>query len=91
VKYPAGISGEEYAAMENGYEQGLVAGRAQGRSERQVERDALQERLEAIVRSPEADQYRDEATRHAVAQPYADNRYVRLLDDVRAVLDAERR
>jgi hypothetical protein len=83
VKYPAGISGEEYAAMEEGYEQGRAAGLA--------ERDALRERLEAIVRDPQADLYRDEATRHAVAQPYADNRYVRLLDDVRAVLDAERR
>jgi hypothetical protein len=27
MKYPAGISGEEYAAMEEGYQQGLDAGR----------------------------------------------------------------
>jgi hypothetical protein len=33
VKYPAGISGEEYAAMESGYEQGRAAGRAEGIAE----------------------------------------------------------
>lgn len=46
----------------------------------------LVRRLEVLVRSPEANQYRDEACRHAVEQPYADNRYVRLLDAVREVL-----
>ena len=29
MKYPAGISGEEYAAMEEGYEQGVAEGRAE--------------------------------------------------------------
>lgn len=42
--------------------------------------------IRSLVTSAEAVQYRDEACRHAVAQPYADNRYVRLLDDVRAVV-----
>ncbi len=49
MKYPAGISGEEYAAMEEGYEQGLVAGRAQGRSEEQAERDMLRAQMQAVV------------------------------------------
>lgn len=53
---------------------------------------ALEQRLSRIrdlVRAPEADRYRDEACRHVVAQPYADNRYVRLLDAIReAVRDA---
>lgn len=35
MKYPAGISGEEYAAMEEGYEQGRAAGVTE-----QMERDA---------------------------------------------------
>jgi hypothetical protein len=73
-------------AVQNGDEVAFV--------NRLLARDTLRARVaavERIVRDPQADTYRDEATRHAVAQPYADNRYVRLLDDVRAVLDAERR
>lgn len=46
----------------------------------------LVRKLEALVDSPVAVQYRDEACRHAVDQPYADNRYVRLLDAVREVI-----
>lgn len=44
------------------------------------------ERVKSLVESPEATTYRDEATRHVVAQPYADNRYVRLLDAIRDVV-----
>ena len=41
MKYPAGISGEEYAAMEEGYEQGRASGLAEG--------DALRARVQAVV------------------------------------------
>jgi hypothetical protein len=44
MKYPAGISGEEYAAMEEGYEQGVAEGRAE-RARVRAERDALQEQV----------------------------------------------
>ena len=42
--------------------------------------------VEALVNSAEAEKFRDDACRHVVQQPYADNRYVRLLDDIRALL-----
>ena len=45
--------------------------------------------LRALAHSPESDKFRDEACRNAVALPYASNRYVRLLDDLRALLDTE--
>ena len=44
--------------------------------------------VEALVFSEQADEYRAAACQHVVAQPYADNRYVRLLDDVRAAIAA---
>lgn len=44
--------------------------------------------VRALVTSEQAEQYRDEACRGVVALPYASNRYVRLLDDLRAVLPA---
>lgn len=42
--------------------------------------------VRALVTSEQANQYRDEACRGVVALPYASNRYVRLLDDIRAAL-----
>ena len=51
--------------------------------------EAAEAKLTAIrelVHSAAADQYRDEACRGVVELPYASNRYVRLLDDVRALL-----
>jgi hypothetical protein len=49
-------------------------------------RRELVRQIQALVESPEATQYRDEACRHVVNQPYADNRYVRLLDAIREVV-----
>jgi hypothetical protein len=48
--------------------------------------ESMLTRIRALVHSTEADQYRDQACRHTVEQPYADNRYVRLLDAIRAAL-----
>jgi len=45
--------------------------------------DDLLAKVRAVAFAPQADQFRDEACRHAVKQPYADNRYVRLLDEIR--------
>lgn len=47
---------------------------------------ATLDRLRMLVFSEEASRFRDEASRHVVGQPYADNRYLRLLDDVRRIL-----
>jgi hypothetical protein len=44
MRYPAGISGEEYAAMEEGYEQGVAEGRAE-RARVRAERDDLRHQL----------------------------------------------
>lgn len=46
----------------------------------------LREAVEAIVNSPEADMFRAAAFEHRVPQPYADNRYLCLLDAVRQAL-----
>ena len=46
-------------------------------------------KIEALAHSPETDKYRDEACRGVVALPYASNRYVRLLDDLRALIPAD--
>ncbi len=53
-----------------------------------VSGDDLRDRVAALAYSPEADEFRDQACRHAVVHPYTENRYVRLLDDLRAVLTA---
>jgi hypothetical protein len=50
---------------------------------------AAEDRLAQIAGlawSTEASTFRDDACRHRVAQPYADNRYVRLLDSLRDVV-----
>lgn len=49
-------------------------------------RRELVRQIRDLVESPEANQYRDEACRHVVNQPYADNRYVRLVDAIREVI-----
>lgn len=41
-----------------------------------------------IVFSEEATRFRAQANKHTVGLPYADNRYVRLLDDVRGAVSA---
>lgn len=56
-----------------------AAGEAAGRA-------AVVERVDAVVHAPETDRFRAEANQHTVEQPYADNRYVRLLDDLRALV-----
>lgn len=54
-----------------------------------AERDRLAaavERVEALVFSDQSDQFRSEAARGKVALPYASNRYLWLLDDLRSAL-----
>ena len=48
---------------------------------------AVVERVRALVRNEKADEFRAEAARGVAQLPYANNRYVRLLDDIRAVID----
>lgn len=43
--------------------------------------------VEGLARSEQADRFRDEAARGVAQMPYASNRYLRLLDDLRAALD----
>jgi len=43
-------------------------------------------KLRRLAYAPETDVYRDEACRGTVQQPYANNRYIRLLDDLRALV-----
>lgn len=57
------------------------------RAERDQDRAVL-EQIRKLVHSPEAEERRNDACRHVVSQPYADNRYVRLLDDIREALRA---
>lgn len=58
-------------------------------AEAKAEVQRLRERVEAVERlvtSPEANQFRDEAARGSAKLPYASNRYLRLVDDLRRVL-----
>ncbi len=46
----------------------------------------LREDVAALVTGPTADAWHDEAARGTAVLPYASNRYVRLVDDIRAAL-----
>jgi hypothetical protein len=50
MRYPAGISGKEYAAMEEGYEQGVAEGRAERARIRAEAAEAVTAALDQVER-----------------------------------------